>query len=90
VRLLIVKLLIMPLLLFVHADHATAAVRAVAAREARFKGETAGAREAAASVAGAREATWSLVRLLLVQLLNMVLLLYVHLSLIVQFASTKS
>ncbi len=44
----------MPLLLFVHADHATAAARAVAAREARFKGETAGAREAAASVAGAR------------------------------------
>jgi hypothetical protein len=61
----------MPLLLFVHADHATAIVRAVAAREARFKGETAGAREAAASAAGAREATWSLVRLLLVQLLNM-------------------
>ena len=54
VQLLIVKVLIMPLLLFVHADHATAAARAVAAREARFKGETAGAREAAASVAGAR------------------------------------
>jgi hypothetical protein len=31
-----------------------------------------------------------LVRLLLVQLLNMRLLLYVHLSLIVQFAPTKS
>jgi hypothetical protein len=84
------RLLLVKLLLFLHADHATAAVRAVAAREARFKGETAGAHEAAASVAGAREATWSLVRLLLVQQLNMRLLLYVHLSLIVQFAPTKS
>jgi hypothetical protein len=54
VQQLIVKLLIMPLLLFVHADHATAAVRAVAARAARFKRETARAREADASVAGAR------------------------------------
>ena len=54
-QLLIVKLLIMPLLLFVHADHATAAVRAAEpACAARFKGETAGAREAAACVAGAR------------------------------------
>jgi hypothetical protein len=57
------------------ADHAAAAVRAVVAREARFKGETAGAREAATSTAGAREATWSLMRLLLVKLLNMPLLL---------------
>jgi multidrug resistance efflux pump len=39
------------------ADHAAAAVRAVVAREARFKGETAGARRAATSTAGAREAT---------------------------------
>jgi hypothetical protein len=67
-----------------------AAARAVAAREARFKGETAGAREADTRAAAACAAIWSLVRLLLVQLLNMLLLLYVHLSLRLQFAPTKS
>jgi hypothetical protein len=43
------------------ADHAAAAVREVAAREARSKGNFATAREAATCAAAAREATWSLV-----------------------------
>ena len=48
-----------------------------AAREACFKWKTAAAREAETGVAFACAATWSLVRLLLVQLINMPLLLFV-------------
>jgi hypothetical protein len=72
------------------AKHTAAAVGEAAAREARFKGKTATARDAATCAAAAREATWSLMWLLLVLLLNMPLLLFVHLSLVVQFVPTKS
>jgi hypothetical protein len=51
-----------------------------AAREACFKWKTAAAREAETGVAFACAATWSLVRLLLVQLINMPLLLFVQLA----------
>ena len=61
-----------------------AAARVVAAR---FGGEAAAAREAATHATVAREATWSLMRLLLVQLLKLPLLLFVQLSLLVQLAS---
>ena len=50
------------------------AARTVAAREARFKGKTAATREAATRAAAARAGTWSLVSLILVQLLKMPLL----------------
>jgi hypothetical protein len=51
-----------------------------AAREARFKWKTAAAREANTGEAFAYAVTWSLVRLLLVQLINMPLLLFVQLA----------
>ena len=78
--LLLVRVLLVRLL-FVQLSKADA--RAVAAR---FGGETAAAREVATHAAVAREATWSLMRLLLVQLLKLPLLLFVQLSLLVQLA----
>ncbi len=56
------------------AARVVAAARTVAAREDNFKWKTAASREADTRAAAARAATWSLVRLFFVQLLNMLLL----------------
>jgi hypothetical protein len=58
-------------LLFVQLAPKEVTARRVAAREARFKWKMAAAREADTGVAFACAVTWSLVRLLLVQLINM-------------------
>jgi hypothetical protein len=67
-------------MLFVQLAPREVTARRVAAREARFKWKMAAAREADTGVAFACAVTWSLVRLLLVQLINMPLLLFVQLA----------